>query len=276
MSDSKNNGRLAGKVAWVSGGNSGIGEAVARLFAAEGASVAVLGRRIEPGEKIAEAIRADGGNAIALSVDVSDEDQVRSSVEETVEQFGGIDILVNNAGMVAVQPLHESSGDEWDRVMDVNVKSMFHAFRAAYPYLKERERSWVVNVGSISSFVGQAGTPIYTTSKHAILGLTRSIALDYARDGLRCNCVCPGITDTPMLREHLDTTPDPEATLAGRLERVPMGVALTPMDVAKSVLFFSCDDSSGVTGSSLVIDCGYLTAAEWDSSDGTNFQKPTP
>ncbi len=264
--------RLAGKVAWISGGNSGIGEATARLFAREGAHVALLGRRLEPGEKIAAEIRAEGGEAMALAADVSDEKQVRDSIEKTVSRFGRIDILINNAGMVALKPLHESSAADWDRIMDVNVKSMFLAFHAAYPHLAKQPRSWVVNVGSISSFVGQSETPIYTTSKHAILGLTRSIALDYARDGLRCNCVCPGITDTPMLREHLETTPDPETTLAGRLQRVPMGVALTPMDVAKSILFFSCDDSSGVTGSSLVVDGGYLAAAEWESSDGTTFQ----
>lgn len=106
-----------------------------------------------------------------------------------------------------------------------------------------------------------------------MLGLTRSIALDYAVDGIRSNCVCPGITDTPMLREHLDSTPDPEATLAGRLRRVAMGVALLPLDVAKSILFFSCEDSAGVTGTSLTIDCGYLTAAEWETKGRTAFME---
>jgi NAD(P)-dependent dehydrogenase (short-subunit alcohol dehydrogenase family) len=122
-----------------------------------------------------------------------------------------------------------------------------------------------VNVGSISSFVGQALTPVYTTTKHAIVGLTKSIALDYAADGIRCNCVCPGITDTPMLREHLNMNADPEAALRERLRRVPMGVPLTPHDIAKSILYFSCEDSAGVTGTSLVVDAGYLTAAEWDT-----------
>ena len=148
---------------------------------------------------------------------------------------------------------------------------MFLATKHALPHLRKNRRGYIVNVGSISSFVGQAQTPIYTTSKHAALGLTRSIALDYAADGIRCNCVCPGITDTPMLREHLDTTPDPEATLAERLRRVAMGVALTPLDVAKSILYFSCDDSSGVTGTSLTIDCGYLAAAEWQTRGTTAF-----
>jgi NAD(P)-dependent dehydrogenase (short-subunit alcohol dehydrogenase family) len=167
--------------------------------------------------------------------------------------------------------LHECTVEDWDLVMGVNVRSMFLATRYALPHLRRNRRGYIVNVGSISSFVGQAKTPIYTTSKHAVLGLTRSIALDYAADGIRCNCVCPGITDTPMLREHLDTTPDPEATLAERLQRVAMGVALTPLDVAKSILYFSCDDSAGVTGTSLVIDCGYLAAAEWQTRGKTAF-----
>ena len=194
-------------------------------------------------------------------------------MEQTVAAFGGLNIVVNNAGMVQVKLLHECTDADWDLVMGVNVKSMFLATRHALPHLRKNRRSYIVNVGSISSFVGQAKTPIYTTSKHAVLGLTRSIALDYAADGIRCNCVCPGITDTPMLREHLDATPDPEATLAGRLRRVAMGVALTPWDVAKSILYFSCDDSSGITGTSLTIDCGYLTAAEWETQGSTAFQE---
>ena len=207
--------------------------------------------------------------------DVADEEAVRASIERTADYFGGIDILINNAGMVDVKLLHEYTGDEWDRVMNVNLKSMFFAFKHALPHMRQKKRSWVVNVGSISSFVGQASTPVYTTSKHAIIGLTKSLALDYGAMGLRCNCICPGITDTPMLREHLNATPDPEATLAARLGRVAMGVALTPHDVARSVLFFSCDDSAGVTGASLVIDCGYLAAAEWKPTAKSAFQERT-
>jgi len=258
-------GKLNGKVAWISGATSGIGEAVARLFALEGAKVALTGRRIGLGKRIAAEIKAEGGEALALACDVSSESQVRESIRRTVTHFKRLDILVNNAGMVHVKPLHQYTEREWDRVMSVNVKSMFFALKHAMPYLRRARRSYVVNVGSISSFVGQALTPVYSTSKHAVVGLTRSIALDYAGDGIRCNCVCPGITDTPMLREHLNTQPDPARALAKRLGRVPLGIALTPMDIAKSILFLSCDDSSGITGTTLVIDAGYLTAAEWDS-----------
>ena len=265
--------RLAGKVAWISGATSGIGAAAAELFAEEGARVALVGRRLELGQQLADKIEAAGGQAMAIGCDVGQEDQVRDSLARTAEAWGGLQIIVNNAGMVHVQLLHEYSESDWDHLMAVNVKSVFFSLKHGLSYFKQAPRSYMVNVGSISSFVGQAGTPAYTSSKHAMLGLSRSIALDYAADGLRCNCVCPGITDTPMLREHLDATPDPEATLANRLKRVPMGVALTPQDVAKSILYFSCEDSAGITGTSLTVDCGYLTSAEWEHPGQTAFMK---
>jgi NAD(P)-dependent dehydrogenase (short-subunit alcohol dehydrogenase family) len=268
-----NRRRLEGQVAWISGATSGIGAAAAILFAQEGARVAIVGRRVDQGRRIAEQIQATGGEVLAIECDVGRADDVRRSIEATASRFGGLNILVNNAGMVQVKPLHECSEADWELVMGVNVKSIFLALKYALPYLRTSKRSYVVNLGSISSFVGQAGTPIYTTSKHAVLGLTRSIALDYAADGIRCNCVCPGITDTPMLREHLDSTPDPEAALAGRLRRVAMGVALSPMDVARSILYLSCEDSAGVTGTSLTVDCGYLAAAEWETRGKTTFME---
>ena len=125
----------------------------------------------------------------------------------------------------------------------------------------------MVNVGSISSFVGQATTPAYTASKGALLSLTQSIALDYAADGLRGNCVCPGITDTPLLRQHLQAAADPVASLRGRLQRVPLGRILTPDEIARAALYLSCEDSAGITGTSLVIDGGYLAAAEWETAN---------
>ena len=183
--------------------------------------------------------------------------------------------MVNNAGIVQIKLLHESSEADWDHVMAVNLKSMFFTIKHALPLFGRQHRSWVVNLGSISSFVGQASTPAYTTSKAAVLGLTRSVALDYASIGLRCNCVCPGITDTPMLREHLEKSPDPDALLQARLQRVAMGIPLTPHDIARSILYLACDDSAGITGTSIVIDGGYLAAAEWQHPGRTQFmEKP--
>ncbi len=256
-------GRLAGQTAWVSGAASGIGEATARLFAREGANVALVDLGAVRGKEVRDSIEGGGGSVTFCRADVSSEAAVRDSIAGTAERFGGLDILVNCAGVVHVGFLHEYDESDWDHLMGVNLKSLFFSVKHGLPYLRRNARSYVVNVGSISSFVGQAGTPAYTASKAAVLGLTRSIALDYAADGIRCNCVCPGITDTPMLREHLGKTPDPEAALAGRLRRVPLGSALTAGEVARAVLYLSCEDSAGVTGTSLVVDGGYLAAAEW-------------
>jgi NAD(P)-dependent dehydrogenase (short-subunit alcohol dehydrogenase family) len=260
------NRRLEGQTAWISGATKGIGEGAALLFAEAGARVAVIGRNEIDGRRVTRAIKRKGGRAIFIPCDVAREEEIRASIEQTASTFGGLQILVNNAGIVDVRMLHDYTEAQWNHVMDVNVKSLFFAFKHAFPYLRKNKRSYVVNVGSISSFVGQSGTPVYTASKGAVLQLSRSIALDYARYGIRCNCVCPGITDTPMLRQHLNATPDPDAHLAQRLNRVPLNIALSPTDVAKSILYFCCEDSVGITGTSLIVDAGYLAAAEWDCS----------
>jgi NAD(P)-dependent dehydrogenase (short-subunit alcohol dehydrogenase family) len=257
--------RMVWQTSWISGASSGIGEAVARLLASEGANIAIADLQVDRGEALAKEIESHGGKAMFIRTDVADEQSVRSSIEQTAAHFGGITSVVNCAGIVHVGLLHEYESSAWDRLMAVNVKSIYYSIKHAIPYLRQHRSSTMVNIGSISSFVGQASTPAYTASKAAVLGLSKSIALDYAAMGLRCNCVCPGITDTPMLREHLNTTNNPDATLANRVRRVPMNSACTPLEIAKSVLYLSCDDSAGVTGTSLVVDKGYLAAAEWDA-----------
>ena len=268
------NQRLQNQVAWISGASSGMGEAIARLFASEGASVALVDVQAARGRAIAEEIRTTGGRAVFIECDVRKEEAVRASFEQTAADFGGLNIIVNCAGIVQVKLLHQLDEADWDRLMAINVKAIFFSIKHGIAHLKKNQRSYVVNIGSVGSFVGQSSTPAYTASKGAVLMLSKSIALDYAADGLRCNCVCPGITDTPMLREHLNMNADPEAALRDRLRRVPMGVPLSPHDIAKSVLYFSCEDSAGITGTSLVIDGGYLTAAEWEHPGQTKFMEP--
>ncbi len=265
------NQRVTGTTAWISGGASGIGEATAKLFAREGANVAVVDVQVELGQAVVEEIVQQGGQAIFIKSDVSQADQVQAAIEQTVARFGNLHTLVNSAGVVHVGLLHEYSEHDWDALMGVNLKSIFLAVKYGLPHLQKQPRSYVVNIASVSGFVGQADTPAYIASKSAALGLTRAIALDYAAIGLRCNAICPGITDTPMLRYHLNTTPDPEATLTNRLRRVPMGVALQPLDIAKAALYFSCEDSAGITGASLVVDAGYTVAAEWETIGPTRF-----
>ena len=259
-------GRLEGQVAWISGAASGMGAGIARLFAREGAAVALADLQAERGEAVAVAVRNEGGRALFTRCDVTREADVQASLNAAAMEFGGLQILVNCAGIVQVKLLHELPEAEWDHLMAVNVKSIFFSVKHGIPHLRKYPRSYVVNIGSVGSFISQAATPAYIASKGAVLQLSRSIALDYAVDGLRCNCLCPGITDTPMLREHLDKTPDPEAALAQRLRRVPFGRALTPDDIARSALYFACEDSAGVTGTSLVIDGGYIATAEWDAA----------
>lgn len=267
--------RLAGQTAWISGGASGMGEATARLFAAAGASVAIADVQHERGRALADGIVERGAQAIYQECDVRAETQVRGAIDAAAAAFGGLQIVVNCAGVVHVKQLHEYDEAEWDDLMGVNLKSIFFSIKHAYPHLRKNRRSYMVNVGSIGSFTGQANTPAYNTSKAAVLQISRGIAVDYAADGLRCNCVCPGITDTPMLRYHLRTTPDPDATLRQRLRRVPTGVALVPEDIAKAILYLSCEDSSGITGTSLVVDGGYLAVSEWESPERTAFMDPT-
>ena len=265
--------KLQNQTAWISGAASGMGEAIAARFAREGASVGLADVQAERGRAVAERIRAQGGRARFFECDVRRENDVKSSIDATNAEFGGLHILVNCAGIVQVGLLDELKESDWDRLMETNVKSIYLAVKHGIAHLRKSARSYVVNIGSIGSFIGQSATPAYTASKGAVLMLSKSIALDYAADGLRCNCVCPGITDTPMLRAHLNSTPDPEATLRQRLRRVPMGVPLTPDDIAKAVIYFSCEDSAGITGTSLVVDGGYLAAAEWEHPGQTRFME---
>ena len=265
--------RLEGQVAWIGGGASGIGEGVAELFAAEGARVAIADVQADRGSEVAARIEQRSNRAWFVETDVSSEAQVRASIEATVERFGGLTTLVNCAAIVKPGPLHELDEADWDALMGVNVKGIFLSIKHGLRHLRRNDRSYVVNIASISSFVAQADTPAYTTSKHAVLGLSRSIALDYAADGLRCNAVCPGITVTPLLRYHMGQGGDFDGALRERLTRVPTGAALTPADVARAVRFFACEDSAGITGTSLVIDGGYTAAAEWETAGVTKFME---
>lgn len=256
--------RLRGKVAIVTGAASGIGRASAAAFAAEGARVTAVDLEAEGGRETVARIRARGGEAEFAHVDVRSEAAIKSMVEETAARWGRIDILFNNAGVVLVKALEETGEDEWDRVMDINVKAAFLAIKHAVAHMRRGGGGAILNTGSVGSFIGQLGTPVYTASKGAIALLTKSLALDYGRDGIRVNCICPGITDTPMLREHMGSGPEGEARIRERLARVPTGKILSPEDVARAAVYLVSDDSAGVTGILHVVDGGFLAAAEFD------------
>jgi NAD(P)-dependent dehydrogenase (short-subunit alcohol dehydrogenase family) len=256
--------KLRGKVAIVTGAASGIGRASAITFAREGAHVVVADRNRNGGEATASAIQAEGFEAFFVEVDVAREADIRTMVDNAIARWGRVDILFNNAGVVMVKPLEQMTEEEWDSVMAINVKSIFLAVKHAVPHMRQGGGGSILNTGSIGSFTGQLGTAVYSASKGAIALLTKSLALDYGRDGIRVNCICPGITDTPMLREHMGYGSKGEAAIRARLARVPTGKILSPEDVARAALYLVSDDSIGITGILHVIDGGLIAASEYD------------
>jgi NAD(P)-dependent dehydrogenase (short-subunit alcohol dehydrogenase family) len=254
--------RLTNKVAIVTGAAQGIGEGIAHVFAEEGARVVIADIKDEAGKAVAEAIRQSGGQAQYAHADVTLESDVRQLIEATVGKFGGLNILVNNAGTAVVGTVEECTVEEWDHLMAINERSIFLTSKYAVPHLR-RGGGAILNVGSVSSLVAQQGTPCYCASKGAVLMLTKSLALDYAPDKIRVNCLCPGVTDTPLLRFHMGHTPDPEAHLRQRLGRVPTGEMLYPEDMGRAAAFLCSDDARGITGAHLLVDGGYLACAEF-------------
>ena len=254
---------LSGKVAIVTGGAQGIGRGIALALGGAGAAVTVADLNDEAGAATATTLRAQGAQSLYVHADVTQEADVRALVDAAVARFGRLDIVVNNAGVVAVQTVEASSVDDWDRVMAVNVRSIFLTTKYALPHLRAAGGGAILNVASVSSMVAQQGTPAYCASKGAALMLTKALALDYARARIRVNCLCPGITDTPMLRYHARHAADPDAHLRQRLERVPTGEMLYPEDIGRAAVFLCSDDATGITGTSLVVDGGYIACAEF-------------
>jgi NAD(P)-dependent dehydrogenase (short-subunit alcohol dehydrogenase family) len=256
--------KLQGKVAIITGAASGIGRASAIEFAREGAKVQLVDTDESNGRATAEIICGEGNEAFFTRTDVSGEADVKRVIDLVIERWGRIDILFNNAGVLLVKSVEDMTGDEWDRVMSVNAKASFLATKYAAPHMRRAGGGAILNTGSIASFTGQLGTPAYSASKGAIALLTKSLALDLGRDHIRVNCICPGITDTPMLREHLGHGAEGEAHIRARLSRVPTGAILSPEDVARAALYLVSDDSIGITGVLHVVDGGLLAAAEYD------------
>ena len=244
--------RLEGKVALISGGARGQGAVEAKLFASEGASVVIgdilddLGRQVEA--EIAEA----GGNATYVHLDVTSESQWNDAVAVAVEQYGKLDILVNNAGILIRAGVEDTTGEDWDRIMDINGKGVFLGTKAAIPAMRSAGGGSIINISSIAGLQGSPASAAYSATKGAVRILTKSTAVQYAKEGIRCNSVHPGLIYTDMTRDTLDT---PEGEREWRA-RVPMGYIGVSEDVAKGVLFLASDESSYMTGSELVIDGG--------------------
>jgi NAD(P)-dependent dehydrogenase (short-subunit alcohol dehydrogenase family) len=250
-------GRLEGKVALITGAAAGIGRVAAELFATEGARV-VVADIVDGGEAV-DAIRAAGGEATCVTADVADNDSVQAMVGHAVETFGRLDVLYNNAGISPADDDDptDTSEETWDRVMDVNVKGVFLCCKHGIPALLDGGGGSIVNVASFVAHLGAATPQIaYTTSKGAVLAMTREIAVIYARQGIRANALCPGPVLTPLLAKFLSD----DAKRQRRLVHVPMGRFGEADEIARGALFLASDESSYMTGQSLLIDGG-ITAA---------------
>jgi 3(or 17)beta-hydroxysteroid dehydrogenase len=246
--------RLVGKVALISGAARGMGAAEARLFAREGARV-VIGDVLEAeGAAIEAEISAKGGSAVFVRLDVTRESDWAQAVASTVQRFGKLDVLVNNAGIGGVGRVDETATEAWDRVMEVNAKGVFLGTRAAIPAMRGAGGGSIINISSQLGLVGMDdSSPQYTASKGAVRLLTKTTALQYARDGIRCNSVHPGPIVTPMT-ERRRAEP---AVYQRMLSRIPLGRYGEPDEVAYGVLYLASDESAFVTGSELVIDGGW-------------------
>ena len=243
--------RLEGKVAFISGGARGMGAAEARLFAREGARVAIGDVLDDLGRQVEAEINETGGEAIYVHLDVTEEEEWQRAVSTTVERFGGLHVLVNNAGVVSWGTLEDTTVAEWDRVMDVNAKGVFLGTRAAVAEMRKGGGGSIINIsGNIGQDIIQ---PVYNASKGAVRIFTKSTAVQYAKEGIRVNSVHPGSVDTPMTQGRRS---DPEQT-EERLSRIPLGRVAKPEEIAYGALFLASDESSFMTGSELIMDGGF-------------------
>ena len=246
--------RFLNRVALITGGNRGIGLATAKLFAKEGAQVMLLGRDKVKGEQEAGLIPS----AKFIQGDVTKADDCLRAVDESIKLFDGLDVLVNCAGIVyRNRTVEETTEDEWDATFDVNVKGTFLMCKYAMPALRERKGS-IVNLSSYVGMVGFRGASAYAASKAAIINLTRSMALDHAREGVRVNAVCPGSVDTEMIHAAWKNFGDEEEAKRLWAEKHPLGRIAQPEEIARTILFLAGDDASFITGTALAVDGGIL------------------
>jgi NAD(P)-dependent dehydrogenase (short-subunit alcohol dehydrogenase family) len=250
--------RLENKVALITGGTSGIGEATAVLFGKEGASVTITGRDEKRGHAVAEKIMNDGGRAMFVRADVRKAEEYRGVVDQTLRAFSRLDILFNNAGVFYPHTILDCTEEEWDLQMDINLKGTFLMSKAVLPHMIEQRRGVIINNSSGWGIAGGDAAVAYCASKGGVVLLTKAMAIDHGRQGIRVNCICPGDVDTPMLPEDARMRGLKwEDYLAGCANR-PLGRIGTTDEIAKAALFLASDDSSFMTGAVLVVDGGGL------------------
>ncbi len=243
--------RLSGKKTIVTGATSGIGEAIARLFAAEGAHIALAGRRTQLGQRVAGEIQDAGGRAFFVQADVTDSNSVEELVRVAASKMGGVDILVNDAGNPVHGRMESLTEDDWDMAMDTNAKGVFLCSKAAIPHMVKEKGGCIVNIGSVGGLKGYPGGSAYAPSKAAVAMLTRIMAIEYGKDGVRANCIAPGSIETPAWGSRV--TREVRNQIA---KLVPLGRVGKPEDVAELALFLASNESSYITRTVIVVDGG--------------------
>jgi meso-butanediol dehydrogenase/(S,S)-butanediol dehydrogenase/diacetyl reductase len=251
--------RLKGKVALVTGAASGIGQAIAKLMAQEGAQVAIADINDQGGQETVAEIGEEA--AFYKHTDVGSNTEVQSLVEATVARFGAIDILVNNAAIVLFKRLIDTEPDEWDKVIATNLRSVYLCSRYTIPHMMRRGHGAIVNISSARALATTPLVSSYDASKGAIVSLTRSLALEYANHGIRVNCVLPGAIDTPVFRANLRADGREEEQYRATVDHIPLGRVGLPVDIAQAVVFLTCEESSYMTGASFLVDGGLLAQA---------------
>lgn len=251
--------RLKGRVAIVTGAAMGIGKGIAIVLAREGAKVVIADVNAEEGARTAAELTRAGRDALFVQADVGDEPQVRAMVQRTVDRYGSLTILVNNAAIGVYTPVHETTLDAWERCLRVNLTGPFLCSKYALPHLKAAGGGAIVNIASVHAYQNVGGTAPYAASKGGLVALTRVMAIDYARDGVRVNAICPGWVYTPLIEGIFRASGDFEGMRRTVAQRQLLGRLGTPDDIGNAVLYLVSDESSFVTGTSLFVDAG-LTA----------------
>jgi 2-hydroxycyclohexanecarboxyl-CoA dehydrogenase len=254
------NGRTNGRIALVTGGARGIGEAIARALAEDGFAVAVADLRERDAEATATAIRDAGGKAMGIEFDVTSADSVTAGLATAGDALGPIDVIVNNAGWDDLKPFVQTDEAFWDRVLDVNFKGALRVTQGVLPGMLEREWGRIINIGSDAGRVGSSLESVYSGAKGGIIAFTKTIAREVARKGVTANAVCPGPTDTPFLREVVAKQGDADKVIGAMVSGVPMKRLAAPQEIAAAVRFFAREDAGYVTGQTLSVSGGLTMA----------------